>query len=273
MVTLAPHIRRLAFPWGMMNNVVVFSSAEGAVVVDSGFVSRTVGDLKKAIEDISRPGVRYLVNSHDHGDHVAGNALAPSPAAVITAASLAAHAAGVPATRDALPLKGRTGRVLPAPYTLRTGGVEFTLIPRPGLHSDDDLMVYVPAESVVAMGDLLLSESVPAVEDIAGYLAFLDDVLDVFPENTTFISGHGRDLDAAGVRAYRDTLVSMVGVIRAQLAAGRTAEQMVRDDILKDYKPGVLAARVPDGGRAHPSRGRGGPEGNDEVDSLAGGVA
>ena len=37
-----------------------------------------------------------------------------------------------------------------------------------------------------------------AAQDIAGYLMFLDDVLDVFPEDATYISGHGRDLDAAG---------------------------------------------------------------------------
>jgi glyoxylase-like metal-dependent hydrolase (beta-lactamase superfamily II) len=154
---------------------------------------------------------------------------------VITAASLAANTAGPSITRESQPLKGRLGRTLPAPYTLRTGGTEIRLIPRPGLHSDADLIVYFPTESVVDMGDLLLSESMPAVGDIAGYLAFLDDVLDVFPEKTTFVSGHGRDLDAAGVRAYRDTLNAVVGVIRTNLTAGRTADQMVKDEVLKPY--------------------------------------
>jgi glyoxylase-like metal-dependent hydrolase (beta-lactamase superfamily II) len=105
-----------------------------------------------------------------------------------------------------------------------------------GLHAEADLIVYFPRDSVVAMGDLLLSESVPAVNDLAAYLSFLDDVLDVFPENTTFVSGHGRDLNAAGVRAYRDDLQAMVGVVRTQLTAGRTAEQMAADDVLKGYK-------------------------------------
>jgi len=52
--------------------------------------------------------------------------------------------------------RGRTGRV---------GGADITLILRPGLHWDADLIVYFPKESVVAMGDLLLSESMPAVGD------------------------------------------------------------------------------------------------------------
>jgi hypothetical protein len=95
---------------------------------------------------------------------------------------------------------------------------------------------------------------VPAVSDVPGYLAFLEDILDVFPENTTFVSGHGRDLNAAGVRAYRDNLKAMVAIVKTNLAAGRTAEQMVQDDVLKGYKaqyslldfltPDALIARV-----------------------------
>jgi hypothetical protein len=40
----------------------------------------------------------------------------------------------------------------------------------------------------------------------------------------------------AGVRAYRDTLNAMIGIVRTNVTAGRTAEQMVKDDLLKDYK-------------------------------------
>jgi len=234
--TLTPTVHRLAFPWGMMNNVLVFSGTDGAVIVDSGFSSRALDQLKKEIAAFAPSGVRYVINSHLHGDHVAGNALAPGPTAVITAAMLAAPPPGLSLTRQADPLKGRSGRTLPAGYVWRTGGADIVLIPRPGLHSDADLIVYFPRESVVAMGDLLLSESMPAVDDLGAYLAFLDDVLDVFPEMTTFVSGHGRDLDAAGLRAYRDTLNAMIGIVRTSLAEGRTAEQMVKDDVLKAYK-------------------------------------
>ena len=233
---VAPAIRRVAFPWGMMNNVVVFSGSDGAVVIDTGFSTRAIPELKALIAGWSTPGIKYVVSTHAHGDHVAGNAIAPSPQAVITAASLASGHPGLSVAREAEPLKGRSGRTLPAPYAWRAGGADIKLIPRPGLHSDADLIVYFPAQRVVDMGDLLLSESAPAAQDLAGYITFLDDVLDVFPEDATFVSGHGRDLDAAGVRAYRDALTEMIGIIRTNAAAGRTAEQMVNDDVLKAYR-------------------------------------
>lgn len=244
---LSPSIHRVAFPWGMRNNVVVLSSAEGSVVVDTGFSARAVPELRALVASWSTAGIRYVINTHAHGDHVAGNALAPSPAAVVTAARLGGTP-GLEVARDPEPLRGRSGRTLPAPWTLRVGGQEMKLVHRPGLHSDADLMVYFPSEAVVAMGDLLLSESVPAVDDLSGYLAFLDEVLDVFPEGTTFVSGHGRDLDAAGLRAYRADLVAMIDVVRAGLASGRTAEQMVRDHVLAAYEPrySLLAFLAPD---------------------------
>ena len=235
--TIGPSIRRIAYPWGMMNNIVVFPGAEGAVVVDTGFTMRGVGELRRLIGGWSPAGVRWVINTHAHGDHVNGNALAPAPQSVITAEALTRGAAVLPVSRDAAPLVGRSGRTLPAPYTLRTGGAEIKLIHRPGLHSDGDLIVYFPAERVVDMGDLLLSESVPALDDIGGYIAFLEDALDVFPEDVTFVSGHGRDLSAAGVRGYRDALKAMIDIVRVNLAAGRTPEQMVKEDVLKAYKP------------------------------------
>jgi hypothetical protein len=133
---VAPRIRRVAFPWGMMNNVVVFSGADGAVVVDTGFSIRAVEELRKLIAGWSKPGVLYVISSHAHFDHVAGNAIAPSPQAVITAAALGGGLSGLQVTRDPEPLKGRAGHTLPAPYTLRTGGADIKLIPRPALQQE-----------------------------------------------------------------------------------------------------------------------------------------
>ena len=243
----SPCIHRLSIPWGMMNNILVFAGSDGAVIVDTGFSARGVEDLRKAIAAVAKGGVRYVINSHGHGDHVAGNAIAPSPDAIITAQVLASGAELFSMTRATEPLKGRTGRTLPAPCLWRFGGAEIRIIHRPGLHSADDLITWFPADRVVAMGDLLLSESIPALDDIAGYLAFLDDALDVFPPDTRFVSGHGRDLTAEGVKGYRDALTSMIGIIRNNVAAGRTPEQMVNDDVLQAYKAqyGLLNFLVP----------------------------
>jgi len=119
---VSPSIRRVAFPWGMMNNVLVLSGGDGAVVVDTGFSKRAVDELRRLIGGWSPAGIRWVINTHAHGDHVNGNALAPSPQSLINAAVLTGGAPGLPITRDPAPLIGRSGPTLPAPWTPRTRG-------------------------------------------------------------------------------------------------------------------------------------------------------
>jgi len=81
-----------------------------------------------------------------------------------------------------------------------------------------------------------LSQSCPAIRDAAAYLELLDKALDVFPPRTTFVSGHGGDLTAAGLKTYRADMAEMARLVKEEFAAGRTEEEMIRADLLKDFK-------------------------------------
>jgi glyoxylase-like metal-dependent hydrolase (beta-lactamase superfamily II) len=219
----------------MRNNVVVFSGRDGILIIDSGFSVHGAADLGKKIASLAKGEIRYIVNTHPHGDHVDGNVVAPA-AKVINFKSIDGPDFKGLIARSGSPLKGRTGKELAAPYLMRFNGEEIRLIPNPGLHSTADLLIHFPKSKVLCLGDLLLADSCPAVQDVNGYLAFLDTVLDVFPEGTKFSGGHGKDLSAAGLRKYRNDLAAMVEIVRTNAAAGRSPEDMLRDDVLKEYK-------------------------------------
>ena len=90
---------------------------------------------------------------------------------------------------------------------------------------------------VVQMGDLLLSQSFPAVgDDVANYLAFLEKVLDIFPEKTKFISGHGRELTLEEVRGYYEMLLATVEIVKKGIKAGKSIEDLQKEHVLKDYE-------------------------------------
>jgi glyoxylase-like metal-dependent hydrolase (beta-lactamase superfamily II) len=235
---IAENLHRLAFPWGMRNNIAVFSGPDGLLLIDSGFSLHAVEAIKAKIGGLARGDIKYLISTHLHGDHVMGNAIVPSEANIITARNISSPAFRSLITKMDRPLRGPRGRELQAPWTMHFNGEEIGIIHNPGLHSDDDLLIVFPRSKAVCMGDLLLAGSCPAVQDVGGYMDFLETVLDVFPEGTTFISGHGPDLDSAGLRKYRDDLASMIDVVRANFRAGKSAEDMLRDDVLKTYKAG-----------------------------------
>ncbi len=235
--SLAANVRRVAYPWGMRNNVVLFSGPDGLLLVDTGFSKHGVDALRKRIAGLAKGEIRYIINTHPHGDHVDGNGVAPA-AKVLNAENLDSPEWKGLVSRSDRPLKGRAGGELAAPYVMRFNGQEVQVVPNPGLHSPSDIMVYFPKSKVLCMGDLLLSQCCPAVRDVGGYLAFLDRVLDAFPAGTTFVSGHGKDLTAAGLRKYRDDMAAMVDIVKKGYAAGRSADDMLRDDVLKAYKAG-----------------------------------
>ncbi len=110
---------------------------------------------------------------------------------------------------------------------------DIQIIPNPGLHSQADILIYFPKSQVLCMGDLLLSQNCPAVQDVAGYMDFLDKILDIFPSGVTFVGGHGKDLTADGLKKYRDDLAGMVATVKKMYAAGRSAGDMIRGDVLR----------------------------------------
>ncbi len=233
---LAPALHRIAYPWGMRNNVVVFSGREGILLIDSGFAKIAVPELKKTIGGLSAGNITYLINSHPHGDHIEANSVAPAEAKIVNFKNLGSPEFKDRFSRSDKPFWKDGDRELAAPYLLPFNGETIQIIPNPGLHSAEDILVYFPKSKVLSMGDLLLAGTCPAVPNSIAYLDFLDNVLAAFPDGTTFVSGHGPDLSKAGLKTYRDDLAEMIAIVRNNKEAGKSAEDMVRDDILKAYK-------------------------------------
>ena len=236
-VKLADGLHRLAYPWGMRNNLVVSTGPDGALIVDTGFSKRALDAIRKIVAGFGRGDIRYVINTHSDWDHTRGNALAPSESAVIGSGKLEDLAREGRVVRSDRERQGRGGKSLPAPYLMRFNGEEIEIFRYPGLHSDVDILIHFPEAGVLCMGDLLLSQSCPAVREATGYIELLDKVLDVFPPGTIFVSGHGGDLNVAGLKKYRDDMAGMAALVKKEFAAGRTAEDMIRTDLLKAYKP------------------------------------
>jgi glyoxylase-like metal-dependent hydrolase (beta-lactamase superfamily II) len=232
----AEKVHRIAYPWGMRNNIIVFSGPDGILLVDTGFSKHAVDALKKTIGGLAGGEIKYVINSHPHGDHIEGNGIAPSEAKVIGFQNLDGPEFKNLISKSGQPLRGRAGRELQAPYVMPFNGEDIQIIPSPGLHSQADILVYFPKSEVLCMGDLLLSQNCPAVQDVAGYMDFLEKVLDVFPSRVTFAGGHGKDLTTDGLKKYRDDLAGMIAIVKKNYAAGKSAEDMIRDDVLKNYK-------------------------------------
>ena len=212
---------------------------DGLLLIDTGW-AQTAEEVKEMIQELDDRPVEWIILTHQHGDHIAGrNLLGPD-------ATLIAHKN----TRDALagkyfhlnPLPGEEMPLiaLEDEYTLHYNGEEIRIIPALG-HTDSDLIVHFVDSGVVFMGDLLFSESFPALfaaygGDVDNLIQAIGYVLEHFPEDVVLIAGHGKDYSPKDLEKYQKMIKTTSNLIKKALADGKNAQEMIDEDLLKDWE-------------------------------------
>lgn len=210
------------------------------LVVDSFEDPAAASALLKVIHAKTSLPVRYLVNTHYHLDHVAGNGVYRAAGAVILAQR------NVRAWERTENLKFFGDRITPAqrkmvesfvrPSVLYRRGIELVLGQRkvvvrvlPG-HTGGDSIVVVPDANVVFTGDLFWNHSLPNLIDADTVAQIHTDTVFVhdYP-GATFIPGHGSIGHAADVRAFRDYLLALRQAIRTGQDKGAHGAVLARD--------------------------------------------
>lgn len=224
---------------GAGGNTTVAVGTDGLIVVDSQFAP-VYPKLKAKIGELSSQPVKYLVNTHYHGDHTGGNAAFVGDGATIVAhANVAKRMQSPPpgangqtpppAPAQAIPSKTYNTRL-----TLKVAGQTAQLIHVANAHTDGDTVVYFPAANVISTGDTVSSQSYPNIDvtvggSIDGMISASDAVLKLANDQTKIVPGHGHLTNKAGVMEYRDMLTTARRLIKQEIDAGKTEEQMVAD--------------------------------------------
>jgi glyoxylase-like metal-dependent hydrolase (beta-lactamase superfamily II) len=226
-VRLSDQVYRITLQYRLRPNIGVSAGPEGILLVDTGH-EEVAGELLGSVNQLAKGNVRYIINTHPHGDHAGGNEVCGDEATVIGYDDL-----------EQKVFEGVLRKIEGTKnyYSLEFNGEEIRIIPSPGAHSDKDLIIHFTESGVVHMGDLLLTQSFPAVGPrVKKYLEILDWIIDGFPANTKYIGGHGRDYTLEDVKDYRKMLVATIEIIKKGMQEGKSVEELKQEDVLKDYK-------------------------------------
>ena len=228
---------------GMMG---VLAGPDGVFIVDAQFAPLT-DKLVAAIKQISDGRMRFLVNTHVHGDHTGGDENFAKLGVTILArdelrARLAVPGRGGPPPAAALPILTYKDRV-----TFHMNGEDIQLIPVPAAHTDGDTMVYFPKADVLMTGDFFRSIQYPNIDranggSLQGMLNGLAQVVSLAGQNTKIIPGHGPTVNKTAVAAQRDLMVAVRDRIAKLVAQGQTQEQVVAAKVTADYDAKVEQA-------------------------------
>jgi len=235
---LSPSLYRITMDYKLRTNTVVSVGNDGILLIDPGFKA-TTPVLKKVLRKLSQGALVYIFNTHNHGDHIQGNIIAETETRIVgLCEGLELLIKDGLISHKKFPHADKTkDKGFNKYFSLNFNGEEIRLIPAPGAHSQCDWIIHFTKSGVVHMGDLLLSQSFPAVgKNIKKYLPIMGMALNTFPDNAIFFSGHGKDLDKKGLKKYQQMLLTTIGIVKKGIKKGMTIKQMQSKRILKDFK-------------------------------------
>lgn len=203
-------------------DVAVRVTPEGLIVVDDKY-PENVADVIAQVKTISPLPVKYLLNSHHHGDHVSGNANIRMSLGI----DIIGHR-NIRANFLRLRQPGEPNITFSDQAAVHLGGVEVQMLWLGRGHTNGDTVTYFPDLRTVHTGDLII-DGMPVIDYAGGgsaleFVATIDKLLQV--DFDAMIPGHGRVMNKDDVRAYRARFQAMNDRMREAIRRGVTKEQL-----------------------------------------------
>ncbi len=225
---------------GEGGNIGVSVGEDGIVIVDDEFAP-LAPKIKAALKGISDKPIRFVLNTHWHGDHVGGNAQFGADAPIIAQENVrermknGSSIAGQevpPAKKEALPIVTFNDRA-----TVHLNGEDIRAMHFPSGHTDGDSIIYFTKSDVVHMGDDFVRYGFPFVDlksggSVEGMLAAVDKIIATFPGDTKVIPGHGDLSTVAEMKAYADMLRESLARVRAGIKQGKSLDQLKQEKVM-----------------------------------------
>jgi cyclase len=259
--------------YGRGGNVGFFVGPDAVTVIDSQFKEVAPGIVSE-IKKVTDKPIKFLINTHFHGDHVGGNEVFRNFAMIIAQDNVRTRMLASPETikkeyparlekakqagNDAMAkflqeqiewankvkVEEIAAPVLTYDSELRIhpgGGETIQIWHLPPAHTDGDSVVFFEKAKVLHMGDDFFNKVIPFIDvsgggSAKGYLAALDKVIARVPADAKIIPGHGEVTDLAGLRAFRQYIADVLDAAGKAKAAGKSKEDFVKDVDLPAYK-------------------------------------
>ncbi len=231
--------------FGAGGNIGICVGEDGVIMIDNQFAPLSK-KISAAIAKITKHPVKYVLNTHWHGDHSGGNEnFAKAGATIIAHKNVRKRMSqGLthspdrvtpPAPETALPVITFSDDA-----TLHFNEEDIFLFHVHNAHTDGDAQIYFPRSNVIHMGDTYFKGRWPYIDlqsggSIDGYIQALNQALFLADENTQIIPGHGSISNRKELMTYRDLLLNLRTKVKAALMKGKTLEEIKAANFLKDY--------------------------------------
>jgi cyclase len=234
---------------GAGGNIGASVGEDGIVIVDDQYAP-LAEKIQAALKGITDKPVRFIINTHYHGDHTGGNAYFQKQAPIIAQDNVrkrletggaagnggSVHFDAKPAAKEALPIITFDHDV-----TVHLNGEDIRALFFPAGHTDGDSIIFFPKSNVVHMGDDFVTYGFPFIDvegggSINGMIDAVAQVISQLPPDVKVIPGHGQVSTLDDMRTYLAMLKETRDEVQKALKEGKTLDQMKQGKLLGPWK-------------------------------------
>ncbi len=231
---------------GAGGNIGVSVGPDGILIVDDQYAP-LADKIKAALKTLGEGKLKFVLNTHWHGDHTGGNAAFGAEAPLIAHDNVRKRMATVQEnkffkrTTPASPKEALPVITFGHSVSIHFNGEEIRAIHFPTGHTDGDSVIYFTNSNVIHMGDHFFTGRFPFVDldsggDVEGFTKNVGDVIAKLPAGVKIIPGHGALSTPDDLKLFHRMLTETTDIVRKKMAAGKTLDQIKAEGLPEEWK-------------------------------------
>lgn len=214
--------------YGQGGNIGILKGEDELLVIDSQY-ARTADEVMKAIGELSSQKIRYLINTHYHGDHTQGNPILGKDARIISHKNCKATLLASLKPEETAESIGALQETFEDEMTLEVGAETVRLLYFGPGHTSGDTVVVFEKAKVIHAGDIFFHGLPPYIDvkdgsDTKNWIATIEKLAATHPDFKV-IPGHGKATDMEEFLRFADYLKYLRKEVAAAIEEGKTREQ------------------------------------------------